>query len=500
MKAVLGDKNFSRASFVLCVLCSIALNMILLNNSTFAQNQIFAEDNFKENVRLPVLLKDNNYKEKMSLINGINSFSFNKLLKSAEAKFELDTIFTQTWDEEGQRLLNSIRYNYDFEEENNLVNVRMYAWNDKEEGWRISDHIIYEFNENDQLIQAEFRHYIGFLYFTFARIDYEYSEDRLTTETNFEKIDEEDDWELLGRTFYVYDSVGNIESATKEEWENYDAIWIPENRTSFEYDSVINLIREAYLEYDSYLLEWNEKGQIIFDYDSLQRRILKTEFVSGSGEGEYIEDKKLEWFYSDEGELLSDIFSSYDYDADKFLPEIKNSYSDTVDDKLYEKRTFSWNLQLAEWELHKRTDYLSIQNLNENDVLYPEFIQVHFPVYLFEQELCEKIEEFTLIEGSWINTSNTHYVFTDPLKTGVSEQLTLTIMVYPNPVRDILRIQARNSQLIKCVITDLEGRTLQISEYNNQHEFDLSPLQSGVLILSMYERDGRTLRKKILKF
>lgn len=65
------------------------------------------------------------------------------------------------------------------------------------------------------------------------------------------------------------------------------------------------------------------------------------------------------------------------------------------------------------------------------------------------------------------------------------------IQIFPNPVKDILYIQSKNTELNKCMVMDAMGRVCIVADLRKSRELDVSTLISGLYILNI---DGQIYR------
>ena len=81
---------------------------------------------------------------------------------------------------------------------------------------------------------------------------------------------------------------------------------------------------------------------------------------------------------------------------------------------------------------------------------------------------------------------------------GVEEFNETNISVYPNPAKDVVRIQSA-SVIKNITVYDLQGRIIQFSQIENQNaELNISTLKTGIYLFSINTEAG-TIVKKIVK-
>lgn len=113
--------------------------------------------------------------------------------------------------------------------------------------------------------------------------------------------------------------------------------------------------------------------------------------------------------------------------------------------------------------------------------------------------LCIEVDDIEIPseQNGWFQDPWTHYSLNCEL--GIEENdLNFQVNVYPNPVKDILRIDTTNSLEINSVkIYDTLGRLLLTSK-DNLDQTDISFLNSGVLLVELETTVGN-LTQKIIK-
>lgn len=103
-----------------------------------------------------------------------------------------------------------------------------------------------------------------------------------------------------------------------------------------------------------------------------------------------------------------------------------------------------------------------------------------------------------------ITVVTTDGAYTDQVEVIVSDDpnsiisLEENIMIYPNPVRDVLAIRASTIEIAKVKVFDILGNVV-IDEEMQVYNLDLSGLSGGIYIVHVISNDNRQLIKKITK-
>ncbi|MGB1038397.1 MAG: T9SS type A sorting domain-containing protein, partial [Bacteroidia bacterium] len=105
------------------------------------------------------------------------------------------------------------------------------------------------------------------------------------------------------------------------------------------------------------------------------------------------------------------------------------------------------------------------------------------------------------VSGTASNWSEVRSFTTTPKTTSVTEENEIEVMVYPNPIRDFLRIEMNNTSAQAKDIVDLVGNvvyTIDQSDRGVNTLTDLSSLKSGVYLIRIEDK-GVIYTKRIIK-
>ncbi|WP_298761363.1 T9SS type A sorting domain-containing protein [uncultured Psychroserpens sp.] len=98
--------------------------------------------------------------------------------------------------------------------------------------------------------------------------------------------------------------------------------------------------------------------------------------------------------------------------------------------------------------------------------------------------------------SSWMKDAGTVYSEDCAATLGTNTFELNTISVYPNPVVDILNINATNNELKRLDILDINGR-LVITKYNSFENVDMHQLNAGVYFMRLYNKSATKTLKLI---
>jgi len=84
-----------------------------------------------------------------------------------------------------------------------------------------------------------------------------------------------------------------------------------------------------------------------------------------------------------------------------------------------------------------------------------------------------------------------------PNVTGIHNANFTGLRIYPNPVTDVLYIDA--GEPVRCKITDTSGRVL-IDQVTEQNSIDAGPLQDGIYFIQVVLKNHSVVTKRFLKW
>jgi len=108
-------------------------------------------------------------------------------------------------------------------------------------------------------------------------------------------------------------------------------------------------------------------------------------------------------------------------------------------------------------------------------------------------------ESLTLTVQEEGNASNSvTFTYTNPTSNITS--VSPSFMVYPNPAKDVLYIKNTNNTQSYVLISNIIGQTVKKIELKDQTtKANISDLQSGVYIYTLYENNVVSISKKLIK-
>ena len=103
----------------------------------------------------------------------------------------------------------------------------------------------------------------------------------------------------------------------------------------------------------------------------------------------------------------------------------------------------------------------------------------------------------TITDGSAIGLNYTQHFYITVGTTGIGEILSKSISIFPNPVKEELKIESENLKINSVEICDIAGKTL-MSQMFRETTINVSLLPHGVYIVKIYTEKG-IVTQKIVK-
>lgn len=451
-----------------------------------------------KNGELPssVLLR-NDYLKRVEHWKKLQFDDYTGSLKSVAEMQKLDSIVTKYFVAESGVYENQFKYEYTFNEEDRNVDVAVFAWDTQSDQWIISEDISYIFDRKGNVEQVDFVLDFGMDYKSYTRVLYMFADNLLQDETVLFRYEPTDPWDKQEQTAYSYDANGRLIRVKINDWDYYEDQWGDDRKIEYSYDANGNVISELTYSWGAYSKVWFKKEQREYAYDENNNLIETIDFEPGWESDDFIEDYKEERTYDENSVLKTEISFSWSYDLDNWLMKEKVEYIQNEPENLMEVLGLLWNNRT--WNNSSKEQFKTTQGLSEDDILYWEYVNVFLPVYSFDSEVSDLVDNFEWINNEWSKTSTTNYYFSPEIIVGIDPLVEAFVRIYPNPVLDYLKIEIDNFEEVIFLLRDISGRTiLQKSVWQNEH-LNLSFLKSGVYLVEMRQNGTRIFIDKILK-
>ena len=306
---------------------------------------------------------------------------------------------------------------------------------------------------------------------------------------------------------------------------------------SLYYDNLGQLVKAVYysfydneMEYSIHIeYTYNDKGQIIkgnsYYYDELEYTITYTynendlmtcAEVTSAYYGD-VYSEKMEFSYNDEGLRIKDVYS------------INEGFGDVVEDitKYYYENGL---MVREEWYLHEDgenylnevylyeydeqgnciiektcdiegsveyiIEYRHDINISNDIVHYYNDLEEYVYIYPTHNNMITGYTEYNLGDnGEFYVANECEYSYDEVIVTSIAEN-NISYNIYPNPVKDIVNIEAENIELVE--IYDVFGRKLYSEKESGDIRIDMSDFADGIYLVKIFS-EGNSSVTKIVK-
>ena len=334
-------------------------------------------------------------------------------------------------------------------------------------------------------------------------------------------------------TLFAYNSSGSINPSCVKEIID---LWGKENIDSLFYDADGKIISRDYYEYYEGETEhiahaeyfYNEQGLKTnvkyFDGDGYRQELSEEVFFYYNDNNQMIRmeysidgvvEEKYEYSYNDKGLMLEEIayedygwgFTSYEktkfyYEENYLVKEEYYIYMET-DWDLYAYNEYEYDngnciteLTYYYGEVYNKVEYTHDLNINAEYVYtFSDPDNDYLPVPTHVNMITGFSEYVPGYESHELELSCVYDFTYEELGVSVME-LSLSSNIYPNPVEDILNVEAENIDLVE--LYDIYGRKLYSEEKSDNVRIDMNNFSSGVYFVKIYS-EGKSSVEKIMK-
>jgi hypothetical protein len=399
-------------------------------------------------------------------------------VKSATAKKFLLKGFTgENWITE---------YEYDLSE--NLTLEKSYIW---EDGQFVPDYkTIFEYDLSGNLIkEIEYRGRNG-EFVLYEKNEYIYDNGFKTQSDNFRF--EYQIWEHVSRVIYTYDSNGRLKMEQFSH-KGYDEVFADRYQRVYSYDDNNNIAltissefyddqwfeldKTEYLRennilielrnYQMYGTEWVLANKTDFTYSGG----LLTEEISTSDEKNSF--RKI--YQYDEFENLIDE-SAYNWSDDRWIGRMRvTSVWDHMGNLVEACYFFDWDDDTDTWIPEMKYAYKLDLDVRLEELILPQLFTFwnHKPI------------EFTIFnweDGEWHENHVFNFNYEDLNVSSIFPTPKPLVVIFPNPVSDVLTLQMEMKMMSIFELYDLQGRKLHSEKFNDDISISLDHLKAGVYI------------------
>ena len=287
---------------------------------------------------------------------------------------------------------------------------------------------------------------------------FEFTYDSLNRLSSATQTDIDPDYSY--RTEYVYDNLGRRSEALLCFLEN--GAVTDEAKTVYEYneDNNVSIVKESFLNNGS----WREESKKEFFYDD-QLDIDEIVFWGTNSLGVWIPESKIVHTYDNHQNCI--VSKQYYYDAEEWWLENEFSY-------YYDTTILSSNIAGLDFYFYNLYNINGINKFCRNKLLYSDD---GWGKHDGQSERSQKIFYYSTI-------------------TGIDEMPEILLNIWPNPVDEVLYLEAEELQQIE--IFSLDGKCI-MTIANSLESVNIRGLASGCYLLKATTKNGCVVTQKFMK-
>ncbi|OFY51488.1 MAG: hypothetical protein A2W85_00925 [Bacteroidetes bacterium GWF2_41_31] len=380
-----------------------------------------------------------------------------------------------------------------YDHHNNLLNI-----NNLREDIVLNDSIYkYELNSSSWLLDSK-----DYLY---------YNDNGKITERSFYSINDQYEWELKRKFFYIYDDVGHwIEFLDQKinpytlEFENYSYHYHFFNGNDL-------LVKDTVLVWDNIAENWVNDMAGILSYNN-EEQLTSISWNDWDSDLMVWKQSSLQLYnYNTNLELSEYIFQTWDTTSNSWTNYSRRTYTYNENGNLKGELWSNWNNLDTSWvnfRIHYNeydSSYFLINTISDN-WLANENKWIHGSREIIANDEHGNIENILIQEwvdndSVWYDVYNHEYYNSmHQTPSTVIDTETPIIELYPNPTKDIIYITNKSDNEYYIELINTSGKIMCKRELDsNQEVIDLSNMNCGLYYLSFYLNGERKFTRKLVK-
>ena len=285
---------------------------------------------------------------------------------------------------------------------------------------------------------------------------------------------------------------------------------------SFSYDTQNRLSGITYTSFDSTI-----RVQVDYGYDSLGRRSEETSITihndlvlaeersiyqynenndvsmvttSCLQNGSWRDERKQEYYYDDNYDIYEIVISIEN--SGTWLPDTKivNTYDDYHNCKISEQYSYG----NSEWLLERKYSYYYDLSVSSSNIVGLDFLFYNMYFINGVNKFCRNkilyVDNVRRSRDGLLENSRSTYYYS--LITGVDEMPAILMNIWPNPVDEVLYLEAEEMQQIE--IFSMEGELI-LTMANDLESINVSDLAKGCYLLKATLNNGCVVTQKFIK-
>lgn len=355
-------------------------------------------------------------------------------------------VYIEAEDEEEDRIKEEYTYN----EQNLITEVLESEWSG--EAWFLVEKSVFEYDNTGNMLASHRFFYEDGIWSEYEKIDFEFEGGLLVTQTSYEFQGE---WVPSNLIEFNYNPQGLYSERIDSYWSG--GTWTAWEKTGYDYNEQNLCVDEItyYLDVN----EWQSNHRYTYEYDDRANLTVKIQYNHYYSTLDWWSYRKTEYLYDDNNNCYRINYYSFGYTS--------NEWSlDEEDALVYDMATESTSV----------AGLLMLWDLIKEDLL------------LDHAQLNNKLDCF-ILDG---DVFDFHYSST----VSVAEKAEANLTIHPNPVTEILTLNAEGLQQVE--VLGLDGKQLMRLE-NGLGSINVSHLAKGTYLLKATFDDGRKAALKFVK-
>jgi hypothetical protein len=474
----------------------LLLVMVIISSTIINQNDIKCQQQLGSRL-IP-------YRNKISRTEIMNKSQHpiirKKLPNQATARYlsssrqKLDSIIYEYWDENTTHLIIDYKDECFYNKQANTIQIKGFSWNDNSNQWVYSDSIEFTYDINGNMTQ--------YIYYC------------LDSETNKWIIEEKEE--------YSYDSNSNILDYIKYAYDEIADQMVKQYKQSFIRNNDGNIIEEQNYNWDNNVKGWtqtdkwvyviSDNGQVTqnlsyyweqdngwilmekieFSYDSYGNR---TQSISYWGET-LEQTGKYEYSYDDNGNLIQFINYSWNLDNNEWIVFDNQEFIYDVNGNITKDVDYDWVDSLNNWVLSWQEEFEFNYSYSIEDLLVPEGYHDmnYLGVPMKNMVIQYRFSSWNDIANQMVVEEKMNLYYSGVIPTETNTDKESLIKVYPNPAKDYIVFQLRNSlETATIEIYDLKGDNVAWNEFQGSTNLFVGNLNGGFYLYKLSIRNNNKM-------
>ncbi|KXX68187.1 T9SS type A sorting domain-containing protein [Flammeovirga sp. SJP92] len=370
-------------------------------------------------------------------------FKYHSLSNPIEINIDYEYNSFYDFDANLQEYLGSLKDEYTYDDNNNLISRKHYYWSKQTTDWVLSDFIEYEIDNNGRLIST-IESYSNALITNLKKrnkevVNYDNNGNQILY-GRYKWNESQQDWIGLQKSTSVYNDQNQVLSRIYFSWSSEKKKFIPTNKNTYNYTNEKQTLVENEV-YDQIDESWNKNYKYIYAFDENGYNT-KIEYYVGNNNNEWKLVSTDTSTYDEKGRLISkidfredegyqfnisydytddnmtkEIIQEWDQDLEKWVNQQQYYYTTIVKDNASTWMMSDWNNEKEQWEFNRRIDLTYDNDGNETSKktytgAIDNWEKNGYTTYEYDEYgSVTKKQEFKLMDNDWSNEAYSTDIF-----------------------------------------------------------------------------------------